>query len=551
MRTFLSLLVIFTLAMAAPAVLKSQTTDRQSGGTFIIVKAPGDVPITVPETGSLMEFHSAGTRMLDIDKKVGEEACFTLTAKDKNGNVIRSWNTSGNATTLTLKNSQANTDSSTQSWNADPEGYTWAKIMFNGVELTTISANEWSIPASMFDDNAQARICLVDTRAETGVYIEVTPTFAGLNQVTDKINFSAGGISNYLVELTSSTAKGNQVFHMRAYEIIVSPRDRYLNVSTETISTKFSARWPGEFDANRPGLADIFSGEVFITGPTNYILASRLVRELPAEQPQWVMAYSTANNTVSGRTNDYEILSHAPVPFNLLTPPDHYIMAYEHSWTTLDFTWQKPNPPDPYTNIKVSQFPLRFDSDTVTYTWTIVDSVSLTRAENIASNSMGTLPLLTLSHAQMADVIRRMSGQQTVKSYNCVWYVNATDGLYNTLSSPPLNDPSNRPGYHIFIDLGTTSAPSPAAPAVLQLKQNFPNPFNPSTSITFSIPKTGKTLVTVYDLIGAPVATLVNEQLEAGEYTVNFAASHLPSGIYIYKLQHEGRTITKRMTLMK
>ncbi|MDT8323438.1 MAG: hypothetical protein RRA94_04940, partial [Bacteroidota bacterium] len=59
--------------------------------------------------------------MGDIQRLVGEEVCFTLTAKDENGNVIRAWDQVGQPTTLTLMNTDANSDSSTQSWNDDPE----------------------------------------------------------------------------------------------------------------------------------------------------------------------------------------------------------------------------------------------------------------------------------------------------------------------------------------------------------------------------------------------------------------------------------------------
>jgi hypothetical protein len=513
---------------------------------------PGTQPVqmTIHADGATNAAQPAA--VLDIDKKVGEEVCFTLTAKDKNGNIIRSWKTSGNATTLTLQGSTANTDTSNQSWNDDPQGYSWATITFNGTELTKISANEWSIPASDFDDGGQARVCLIHTKAERGVTISVTPLFQGLNQVTEKMNFSEGAITNFLVELTSQTTKGNQIFHMRAYEIVVSPRDRYLNISTETIKARFSARYPGEFDSHIPGLSDIFSGEVFITGTTNYLLASRIVRELPNDDVQWLVCYSVADNRVWGRTSPYEVLSHAPVPFNLLAPADHYIFVYDKALSTLDFTWERPNPPDPYTNIQISRFNPALVSDDVYYTWTIVDSMSLTRAINIASNSSGTVPTLTMSHAQISNIVYTLSGSTTVAKYNGVWYVTATDGLYNTLSSPPNKDANGRPGYHIFMDVGTQSGvKSTPVPAAFGLRQNYPNPFNPSTNIAFSIPRDGRVVLTVHDLLGAPVATLVNEELEAGQHTLSFNALSLPSGTYIYKLQFDGRTLTRRMTLMK
>ena len=70
------------------------------------------------------------------------------------------------------------------------------------------------------------------------------------------------------------------------------------------------------------------------------------------------------------------------------------------------------------------------------------------------------------------------------------------------------------------------------------LDQNYPNPFNPSTRIAFSIPNNANVTLKVYDILGTEVAELIsNEQKAAGRYEVNFDASRLASGTYIYKLQ--------------
>ena len=90
-----------------------------------------------------------------------------------------------------------------------------------------------------------------------------------------------------------------------------------------------------------------------------------------------------------------------------------------------------------------------------------------------------------------------------------------------------------------------------AVPGEFAVYPNFPNPFNPSTSIHYSIPTSGPLSLRVYDLLGTLVRTLVDEQCEAGGYTVDFDAADLPSGTYIYKLAFDGATLTRRMTLMK
>ena len=84
-----------------------------------------------------------------------------------------------------------------------------------------------------------------------------------------------------------------------------------------------------------------------------------------------------------------------------------------------------------------------------------------------------------------------------------------------------------------------------------KLYQNFPNPFNPSTKISYKIKKDGFVFLNVYNLVGQVVRVLVNEDQQAGTYEVEFDAGDLPSGIYLYKLQINSFSSVKRMTLVK
>ena len=83
------------------------------------------------------------------------------------------------------------------------------------------------------------------------------------------------------------------------------------------------------------------------------------------------------------------------------------------------------------------------------------------------------------------------------------------------------------------------------------LEQNYPNPFNPTTSIAFSLPQTAQVNLTVFDVLGRRVATLVNGQLAAGQHQVRFEASSLPSGMYLYRLSTPTGSITQKMMLLK
>ncbi len=88
-------------------------------------------------------------------------------------------------------------------------------------------------------------------------------------------------------------------------------------------------------------------------------------------------------------------------------------------------------------------------------------------------------------------------------------------------------------------------------PTTYTLGQNYPNPFNPSTKINFSVPKEGLVSIKVYNSIGQEIATLVNENKSAGNYTVNFDAARVSSGIYFYKIVAGNFTATKKMILLK
>jgi len=88
-------------------------------------------------------------------------------------------------------------------------------------------------------------------------------------------------------------------------------------------------------------------------------------------------------------------------------------------------------------------------------------------------------------------------------------------------------------------------------PTKYTLKQNFPNPFNPSTRIKYAIPEESKVIVRIFNLLGQEVATLVNEVQTAGNYYVDFNASSLTSGIYLYSIEAKNYKSVRKMNLIK
>jgi hypothetical protein len=103
---------------------------------------------------------------------------------------------------------------------------------------------------------------------------------------------------------------------------------------------------------------------------------------------------------------------------------------------------------------------------------------------------------------------------------------------------------------HFDRETGTIEQPV-FTPSDFNLGQNYPNPFNNQTIIRFFLPKSQNLNLTIYDLLGRQVHTLINGFRKAGSHTIPFDASDLSSGVYFYRLQAGDVVETKRMVLLK
>lgn len=88
-------------------------------------------------------------------------------------------------------------------------------------------------------------------------------------------------------------------------------------------------------------------------------------------------------------------------------------------------------------------------------------------------------------------------------------------------------------------------------PSAFSLYQNFPNPFNPSTTITFNLQKSGLTRLYIYNMLGQKVAEIINGNLSSGQHSVTFNAENLASGIYIYKLSQKESSASRKLIILK
>jgi hypothetical protein len=98
---------------------------------------------------------------------------------------------------------------------------------------------------------------------------------------------------------------------------------------------------------------------------------------------------------------------------------------------------------------------------------------------------------------------------------------------------------------------GEGGASEDGLPLTYGLSQNYPNPFNPSTTISFRLPENSHVSIKVFDLMGREVASLLKEYLPAGYHNVEFNASNLSSGIYIYNMTAGKFKMTNKLILIK
>lgn len=132
------------------------------------------------------------------------------------------------------------------------------------------------------------------------------------------------------------------------------------------------------------------------------------------------------------------------------------------------------------------------------------------------------------------------------------------EGSAPSLEQPPhgpiptvLKAKSNNPRFLLTINPNGAENVLAGIPEQVELNQNYPNPFNPETVIRYGVPEQSTVQLSVYDILGRKVATLLNQEQAPGRYQVNFDASRFASGLYIYRLKVGSNVLTRKMMLIK
>lgn len=199
-----------------------------------------------------------------------------------------------------------------------------------------------------------------------------------------------------------------------------------------------------------------------------------------------------------------------------------------------------------------------YDGDAITYEWVLYSAADTSEVMKMTSNSSGddataTIPFDTI------DGILAAAGLTTGQNRDYLWNARVSDGN-DTLGVSQDYDEDNDMFETLYRPITLTRALQVSTdddsgfgiPTEYGLDQNYPNPFNPTTNIRFALPQSSKVSLTVYNLLGQQVATLINgEQRAAGRYTVPFDASSLASGLYVYRIQAGSFIQTRKMLLIK
>jgi Secretion system C-terminal sorting domain len=123
---------------------------------------------------------------------------------------------------------------------------------------------------------------------------------------------------------------------------------------------------------------------------------------------------------------------------------------------------------------------------------------------------------------------------------------------FQTIGHPSFHEGTTFYVDDISFDAATGIEPAPKnLPAKFALDQNFPNPFNPTAAIRFTVPSSGFVSLKVYDVLGKEVRTLVNKVEQPGSHEVRFDATGLPSGIYFYRLRQGTYMATRKLAVLK
>ncbi len=279
----------------------------------------------------------------------------------------------------------------------------------------------------------------------------------------------------------------------------------------------------GEYYSYRPEFKGTTPSLSLVNAPDGMTIeATGTIRWLPTnaqalekQHPVTLRAANGAGSAEQSFSVTVENVNDPPNPFTLSSPPPDTAMVFTAATPGLYFVWNQSFDPD---------------LDTVRYIVQID-----------TSESFATPALRNVSAGEQLSVQVSLPRQ----SQRYYWRIKATDGAAATLS------PVRSLNISYITSLADSKIRKKDADTVASLQQNFPNPFNPSTVIQYTLPKAGYVRLAVFNLLGQEVALIFEGTQSAGTYEVEFNKEGLPTGIYFYRIQAPGFAETRKMIITK
>lgn len=284
------------------------------------------------------------------------------------------------------------------------------------------------------------------------------------------------------------------------------------SVNFTDLTTNYPTTWSWSFPGGTPSSSNV-------QNPTNISYSATGAYTV-------TLTVTNANGSnVKTFVNYVTVAGVAMSPFTLVSPSNFTPITVGYGNTsTADFIWNRSS-----------------TSNTVKYIFKL-KKLSTTTEYSFTANGSGQDSMISISR-QTLDSVAAIMGY-TGDSVRCSWRVGSTNGVDTLHSANTL----------IVTLRSTTIGIQPISnivPESFNLYNNYPNPFNPVTNITFDVPEAQVVKLRVYDMQGREVAVLVNQNLSAGKYKVDFDGANLSSGVYFYAIETPNFYKVNKMVLVK
>jgi len=235
--------------------------------------------------------------------------------------------------------------------------------------------------------------------------------------------------------------------------------------------------------------------------------------------------------------------------FNLISGPE----GMQINQSTGELTWM---PEDSLEGKYYVEITVTAGNEISTQRFMLFDYIT-PRADFYAQTRNGNAPLeVTFNNQSAGDIVEYIwnFGDDSESSEENPSHIYENEGTYTVnLIARGLDGKCDTVTFNNYINVGIVSSVTKTAKEKLKfaLHSNYPNPFNPSTKITYTLPEYSEIKLSVFDVIGREIRILENTAKPAGTYTIDFNAGNLPGGIYFYRIQAGGNIAVGKMTLLK